>query len=113
MQRFLRRGKDAAIETAARIALNSRLSGIAEISELSLDTERHCVRAVVQLCGEPGPLDVDVQRYRLRMQNETPQIAIDEVTASREWLQNALHQFMVGRWIEIPQAAKTALEMLT
>lgn len=113
MQRLLRRGKDATIETAARIALNSRLSGIGEILELSLDTERRCVRALVQLCGETEAVEVHIHRYRLRDENETPQIAIDRITGSREWLQTALQRFVVGRWIEIPAAAKTALEMLT
>lgn len=113
LQRLLRRGKDATIETAARVALNSRLSGIAEICELSLDTERRCVRVMLHLCGEHEALEVRVHRYRLREKYEAPQIAIGEVTASREWLENALKQFVVGRWIEIPPALRTALEMLT
>lgn len=113
MQRLLRRGKDATIETAARIALNSRLSGIADINELSLDSAAHSVRVVLQLCGESAPLEVHVRRYRLRDRKHSAEIAIDEVDASREWLRNALERFIVGRWFEIPPAARTALELLT
>ncbi|MFL6538048.1 MAG: hypothetical protein ACJ8JD_07705 [Chthoniobacterales bacterium] len=111
MQRFLRRGKDATLETAARIALNSRLSGIAEIRELSLDSGARCVRVTLQLCGESAPVELHVLRYRLREQKG--EIAIDEVTASREWLQNVLERFVVGRWFEVPPAAHTALKLLT
>ncbi|MFL6541756.1 MAG: hypothetical protein ACJ8I9_01185 [Chthoniobacterales bacterium] len=113
MQRFLRRGKDATLETAARIALNSRLSGIAEIKELSLDSGARCVRVTLQLCGESAPLELHVLRYRLREQKGSPEIAIDELTASRAWLQNVLERFVVGRWFEMPPAAHTALKLLT
>jgi hypothetical protein len=44
---FLRRSKDATLAFTARVASNSYLKGIAEMTELSIDTKKRRIRAEI------------------------------------------------------------------
>src|SRR5204863_158444 len=55
---FLRRSKDATLAFTARIAINSKLKGIGEMTELSIDTKTRRVRVRLELVGEAEPIDI-------------------------------------------------------
>ena len=96
-----------------RIAINTKLRSIGQMTELSIDTKnkRVCVR--LELLGEKEPIDVEIVRYSLKEKGETTYITIEEVTSSREWLTVALREFVVGQELALPAKAGVVLKLLT
>ena len=97
----------------ARLAINTKLRSIGQMTELSIDTKnkRVCVR--LELLGEKELIDVEILRYSLKEKGETTYITIEEVTSSREWLTAALREFVVGRDLPIPPKVGAVLKLLT
>jgi hypothetical protein len=110
---FLRRSKDATLAFTTRVAVNSKLKGIGEMTELSIDTKKRRVRLRVELVGEAEPIEVEITKYNLENNDSGARLTIEEATASREWLAVALREFVVGRTIEIPAKAVALLKLLT
>jgi hypothetical protein len=110
---FLRRAKDATLAFTARVAVNSKLKGIGEMTELSIDTKQRRVRVRLELVGEAEPIEVEITKYNLENKESGAQLTIEEATASREWLNVALREFVVGRTIEIPAKAGALLKLLS
>ena len=97
----------------ARLAINTKLRSIGQMTELSIDTKnkRVCVR--LELLGEKELIDVEILRYSLKEKGETTYITIEEVTSSREWLTVALREFVVGQDLALPAKAGVVLKLLT
>jgi hypothetical protein len=110
---FLRRSKDATLAFTARVTSNSWLKGIGEMTELSIDTKKRCVRVRLELLGEAEPIEVEITKYNLENKDSGARLTIEEATASREWLTVALREFVVGRSIEIPAKVGALLKLLT
>src|SRR5437763_14304605 len=84
---FFQRSKDATVGFAARIAINAKLRGIGEMTELAIDTKNKSVRLKLELIGEPEPIEIHVTRYRLRSSKDGgARFTIEAATASRQWL---------------------------
>ena len=98
---------------ATRVAVNTKLRSIGEMTELYIDTKNKRVRVRLELLGEKDPIDVEVLRYSLKEKGETTYITIEEVTSSREWLTAALREFVVGVDLAIPAKAGVLLRLLT
>ena len=97
----------------ARLAINTQLRSIGEMTELSIDTKKKRVRVRLELVGEKDPIDVEIVRYNLKSKGETTRITIEEATASREWLDVALREFVVGQDLTVPAKAGALLKLLT
>jgi hypothetical protein len=110
---FLRRSKDATLAFTARIAINRKLKGIGEMTELSIDTQKRSVRLRLELVGEAEPIEVEITKYNLENKDSGARLTIEEATASREWMAVVLREFVVGRTIEIPAKAAALLKLLT
>ena len=113
MRAFLRRSKEATLAFTARVAVNSKLKGIGEMTELSIDTKKRRVRVHLELVGEAEPIEVEITKYNLKNKESGARLTIEEATASREWLNVALREFVVGRTIKIPPKAGALLKLLT
>jgi hypothetical protein len=109
---FFRRSKDATVGFAARVAINTKLRGIGEMTELSIDTKNKRVRVRLELIGETEPIDIDITEYRLRHTDEGAQLTIERATASREWLNVALREFVIGQSFPVPPKAEALLKLL-
>jgi len=108
----LLRSKDATLAFTARLAINTKLRSIGEMTELSIDTKNKRVRVRLELLGEQEPIDVDILRYSLKEKGATTYITIEEATSSREWLTVALREFVVGQDLAIPAKAGAVLKLL-
>ena len=97
----------------ARVAINTKLHSIGQMTELSIDTKNKRVRVRLELLGEKEPIDVEILRYSLKEEGETTCITIEEVTSSREWLTVALREFIVGQDLALPAKAGAVLKFLT
>jgi len=94
------------------MAINTKLRGIGEMTELSIDTKKKQVRVRLELLGEKEPIDVEIIRYRLKVKGESTHIMIEEVTSSRQWLTVALREFVVGQDLALPDKAAALLQLL-
>ena len=83
------------------------------MTELSIDTKKRRVRVRLELVGETEPIEVEITKYNLENKESGARLTIEEATASREWLNVALREFVVGRTIEIPAKAAALLKLLT
>ena len=98
---------------SARVAINSKLRSIGQMTELLIDTKNKRVRARVELLGENESIEVEILRYSLKEKGERTYITIEEATSSREWLMAALREFIVGQDLPIPSKAGAVLKLLT
>jgi len=83
------------------------------MTELSIDTKKRRVRVRLELLGEAEPIEVEITKYSLKNKESAARLTIEEATASREWLNVALREFVVGRTIDLPAKAGTLLKLLT
>jgi hypothetical protein len=109
----LHRSKDAAVAFTARVAINTKLRSIGQMTELSIDTKNKRVHARLEFLGENEPIDVEILRYSLKEKGETTYITIEEATSSREWVTVALREFVVGQDLALPAKAGALLRILT
>lgn len=112
MRRLFQRSKDAAVGFAARVAVNSKLRGIGEMTELAIDTKNRRLRVRLELLGENEPIDIDVARYELRQDPRGAEITIRSATASKQWLNAAIREFVIGKSFPIPPKAEALLKLL-
>ena len=96
-----------------RVAINTKLRSIGEMTELSIDTKNKRVRVRLELLGEREPIDIDILRYSMKEKGDTTYIVIEEVSSSREWLTSALREFVVGQDLAVPAKAGAILKLLT
>jgi hypothetical protein len=109
---FFQRSKDATVGFAARVAINAKLRGIGEMTELAIDTKNKRVRVRVELVGEDEPIEIDITKYHLRSTGRGAEVTIEGATASREWLNVALQQFVIGQSFPVPAKAEALLKLL-
>lgn len=109
----LHRSKDATLAFTARIAINTKLRSIGQMTELSIDTKNKRVRVRLELLGEKEPIEVEILRYSLKEKGETTYITIEEATSSREWVTVVLRDFVVGQDFALPAKAGAVLKFLT
>jgi hypothetical protein len=112
LQGAMRGSKDTVLAFALRTLLNSRLSAIGRITELSVDTAQRRARLRMALRGERGAIDAADLRYDLHRANGGDWLTLVDAASSREWLTAAVQQFAVGRPFPIPASAARALRLL-
>lgn len=95
------------------MAVNTRLRGIGQMTELSIDTKKRRVLVRLELIGEPEPIEIEIVRYNLKTKENVTKLTIEEATASRPWIAAALQEFVVGENLAIPQKAAAILKLLT
>lgn len=113
MRGFLRKTKDATLAFTARLAANTKLRGIGEMTELSIDTKKKRVRIRLELLGEKEPIELEIVKYSLKNKGRAMHLTVEEATASREWLAVALREFVVGETLTVPKKAGALLKLLT
>lgn len=113
MGKLLRAPANIVLAVAGRRWLNRRLRDIGVITELAVDTGAHTLHAHVSLAGEPEPIDIHVIQYEVDGSGDDAAITVLDASASRQWLDEALHRFAIGQRIKIPPRAAVLLKMLT
>lgn len=83
------------------------------MTELSIDTKTQSMHLRLQLRGETQPIDVQVKKYSLEQAGDQATLTIVEATASREWVDGTLQEFVVGRSFAIPPTVASVLKLLT
>jgi hypothetical protein len=112
VKRLFQRAKDVTIGFGARTAINARLHGIGEVTELLIDTRNKTIRVQLDLLGEHEPIEIAITKYELHRNQRGAQITIHRVRASRQWMNTALEQFVIGKAFPIPAKAEPILKLL-
>ena len=82
------------------------------MTHLSIDTQNKRVRVRLELIGEHEPIEIDITKYHLKHNDRGAQITIEAATASRQWLNVALREFVIGESFPIPAKAEALLKLL-
>ena len=82
------------------------------MTELSIDTKRKSLRVRLELVGEEQPIEIEITKYRLCSSDSGTQLIIEDATASREWLNVALREFVIGESFPVPPKAEALLKLL-
>ena len=109
----MRGSKDTALAFGMRTLLNSRLSAIGKITDLTLDTADRRARLRMSLRGERGAADVADLRYDIHREHGRDWLTLVDAVTSREWLTAALRQFAVGRPFHVSPNGARVLRLLT
>jgi hypothetical protein len=113
LRSVLRGSKDAALAFGARTYFNNRLRRIGEMTELSIDTKKRALHVRLDLLGEAAPIEIHVNKYELKHNGTATILTIVDATASRQWLAEALREFVIGRSFTLPASAGAVLKLLT
>ena len=101
--------KDAVASQAALSFANSRFGKYGVVQELKIDSQRKTVDVTFQPDGEPTPVKLKVENYRLETVGDKKYILATSFTCSRPWLHNLLEDFAKNRRVELPPWAAAAL----
>lgn len=112
VRNLLRSSKDTALGFAARTFFNTKLHGIGEMTELSIDTKKRSIHVRLDLEGEAEPIEINVNKYDLTRRGARTAITVLDASTSRKWLTEVLRQFVIGNSFVIPPKAGVVLKLL-
>jgi hypothetical protein len=101
--------KDNLASLAAKSVLAGRMERYGQLTDLRIRSKEKTLLFEVLLAGEEREIRVEVGRYRIAEADGKMALVVETVTASREWLQLLLEDFVVGQPIPIPSIASMAL----
>jgi hypothetical protein len=104
-----RRGRDQLAQAAIRAYAEQKFEALGKVNSLELDSGNRTIRCELALKGEPGPIEIVVDRYELETEGEKAYLKILSCRISREWMQRLAEQFLVGRRFEVPPAVRAVL----
>jgi len=98
----IKAGKDAALSTGAKMAINNQIKEYGEMLKLNLDSENKSIDMEVMLEGEKEPLKVHVQKYAIMQEGDKHFLKIQGVQTSRAWINTIASSYLEGKTFEIP-----------
>jgi hypothetical protein len=101
--------KDAMASKAAQVYINSAIARYGKVQDLKIDSGGKSMSVVCLLQGESEPVSVRVTNYVIHSVGEKKFVEAKSITCSRPWLQNLLQDFALGRRVEVPPWAASAL----
>jgi hypothetical protein len=105
----LNQAKDAGASMAIEKWLARELAEYGELTALDINSREKKLELTILLKGETDPVQLHVDRYELVDHQGRASLRVQEVRASRPWLQSLFRNFLVGAAIPIPaQYAKYA-----
>lgn len=106
---MLNAAKDALASKAAKHYLKGLVARYGELHSISLDSQKKRVAFVCLLHGETEPLRVTVDRYVLRQAGDQQFVEVLACSCDRPWVHRLLEDYAIGRRIELPGWAASAL----
>jgi len=85
---------------------------VTRMVDLSIDPEKKTVRFSVELKGEEGPIDVEVQKYELENREGKLFLIIHEISISKEWMNVLAAQVIKGNAFELGEGSKRLVEIM-
>ena len=101
--------KDSLTSSAAKSMLASRLDRYGKVTELQIRSREKTILIELLLEGEEIPIGVKVERYRITGKNGENALVVEQVSATRAWLQNLLQDLLVEKPLPVPAIVLLAL----
>lgn len=105
----LKEVKDRALTLALRTLIAERFAAYGELLDCEVDTRTAQVRVSALLKGEPGPIEVCIERYHLERRGSERLIRIESLRCNREWIGLLLTRLYVGKPFKLPAAVASLL----
>ena len=104
LKNWMQGRKDSSVSFVLQKVLQKWIEPYGVLEEFKIDSRQGSASVQIRLKGEPEPVTLQVQEYQL-LSNESGQfITLHRASASREWLNLALRDFVLGRPFPIPEA---------
>jgi hypothetical protein len=94
---------------AVKSLLGGRIERYGRLLDLRIHSRARSLSAVVLLAGEREEIAVEVGKYRIVGERGAHGVIVERASASREWIQMLLEDFVIGRRFPIPSLALLAL----
>lgn len=101
--------KDALSSQAARSYLNGLVGRYGEVRDLKIDSKAKTVDIVCVLKGEPEPVKLRIDSYRIESEGPNRFLRLQTCSCSRVWLQSLIEDHACGRRLKLPSWAAAAL----
>ena len=109
---LLDKAKGPAVSLAAKTFLSSYLQKYGQMLNFSVQPDTKKIYAEILLKGEDSPIKIHLDGYELDGPAGKPTLRVAKVSASREWLEVVLREFVEGKPIELPPKAAPLLKLL-
>ena len=101
--------RDGLASGVVKSLLGGRIERYGRLLDLRIHSRGRSLSAVVLLAGEREEIEVEVGKYRIVGERGAHALVVERASASREWIQLLLEDFVVGKRLPIPSLALLAL----
>jgi hypothetical protein len=101
--------KDKAFEVSAKAFLNRKIESFGQITNLQIDSAAHIASLTLVLKGEVSPISIHLDSYEIMKGEEATRVRVNNMRASREWIEAALKQYVVGQTFKVPKVLNSFL----
>jgi hypothetical protein len=113
LRNLLDKTKGGALSLGLRTILAAYLEKYGTMLNFALDPQTRTITLEMLPKGEKEPIQLTLRGYELaEPEGGKPALRIAQVSASREWLEVLLRQFVEGRSIELPPNVAPLLKLL-
>ncbi len=105
-------GKNKALAGVLGPLVDSALSRYGRVTELKINSESRMITLNLLLKGESQPLHIEIVRWDVIHDNDTPSLVVHEISVSKEWLHQLALDLVIGRPISIPSRYAGLLDFL-
>ena len=109
---FLDKTKGAAVSVAGKQFFSSYIQRYGKMLNFSVQPDTKKIYAELLLKGEDTPIKLTLDGYEISGPADKPTLHVAKVSASREWLEVVLREFVEGKPIELPPKAAPLLKLL-
>src|SRR5438034_10505016 len=99
---WLSRQKASLTEAAIEHLVRSRVARYGELIEFSVDLERGTAHCRILLKGDADPVSVSIEEFAIVTEGAQPFFVVRKASASREWLNLLIADFVRERPFAIP-----------
>lgn len=101
--------KDSFTSSAAKSLIAARLDRYGKLTDLRIRSRERTISVELVLEGELQPVTIHIGRYRITGSNSDHTLVIENISASRQWLQNLLEDVVVEKPFPVPSIVLLAL----
>lgn len=112
LKNLLDKTKGSAVSMAGKQFLSSYLQKYGQMLNFSVQPDTKKIYAEILLKGEDSPIKITLDGYELDGPAGKPTLRVAKTSASREWLDVVLKEFVEGKPIELPPKAVPLLKLL-
>ena len=112
LKNLLDKTKGQAISLAGKQFLSVYLAKYGTMLNFSVHPDSKKIYAEILLKGEDTPIKLNLDGYEISGPADKPTLRVAKVSASREWLEVVLREFVEGKPIELPPKAAPLLKLL-